>query len=211
MFKLNNKMGVYKITNTVNGKIYVGSAASKFGFKSRWDSHMITLKNGNHKNKYLQSAWDKYGKESFTFNILELVSDSDLILSREQYYLDSLMSYDREIGYNICKIAGNTFGTKRSDDTKQKMSLSRLNLKPSIETRYKMSNSQKGNKNNLGNKHNEETKKKISDANKGKTILTNLQNIEIIKKYDSGEKRKYLSKQYNVSLSTIDRAINKNK
>ena len=201
--------GIYKITNIINGKFYIGSASSVGGFKRRWDSHKIGLINGKHRNKYLQSAWGKYGKESFIFEIIEIIRDDKIILIREQYYLDTLTSWDTNIGYNICKIAGNTLGTKRSKLVKEKMSLSRLKLKPSIDTRQKMSISRVGNKNNLGKKHSEETKRKISESNKGKGKLTTEQSLIIIKKHKDGEKRKILSKEYNVSLSTIDRAINK--
>ena len=109
--------GVYKIINIINGKIYVGSASSKGGFRKRWNEHRSALKNNQHHSKHLQSAWNKYGENSFIFEIIEIVIDVNLILEREQHYLDLLKPE-----YNICKIAGNTLGIKLSDEHKKKIS-----------------------------------------------------------------------------------------
>ena len=61
--------GVYKITNKVNDKFYIGSGYSIF---SRWFNHTCDLKNGTHTNYKLQRAFDKYGFNNFTFEIIEL-------------------------------------------------------------------------------------------------------------------------------------------
>lgn len=76
--------GVYKITNTVNGKFYVGSAIN---IKRRWTVHRYKLRHNKHDNKHLQSAWDKYGESAFEFSVIELCEDS---LQKEQHYLDTL-------------------------------------------------------------------------------------------------------------------------
>lgn len=76
--------GVYKITNTVNGKFYVGSAIN---IKRRWTVHRYKLRHNKHDNKHLQSAWNKYGESAFEFSIIELCEDS---LQKEQHYLDAL-------------------------------------------------------------------------------------------------------------------------
>jgi hypothetical protein len=53
----------------------------------------------------LQSAWDKYGENSFEFCVLELTERTKL-LKAEQGWLDKTKSYDKSIGYNIFKYAG---------------------------------------------------------------------------------------------------------
>ena len=116
------KSGIYKITNTVNNKMYIGSAKC---FYNRWKSHFLELNRNNHKNEYLQSAWNKYGGDSFKIEIIELVdiisNDKNLLIEREQYWLDYYQSYDREIGYNLCPTAKNSLGYKHSEETRAKL------------------------------------------------------------------------------------------
>lgn len=113
--------GIYKITNTVNNKIYIGSSIN---IKQRIVVHLYDLKTNTHSNKYLQRTYNKYGIDSLKFEILEYTDKENLLL-REQYYLDTLQSYNSEIGYNLCKIAGSTLGFKHSETTKLKMSESK--------------------------------------------------------------------------------------
>lgn len=89
--------GVYKITNKNNGKIYIGSSKNIY---KRWKHHVYELNNNKHINYYLQNAWNKYGKNSFIFEIQE-ICDENCVREREQYYIDIYNCCDREIGYNI--------------------------------------------------------------------------------------------------------------
>lgn len=106
--------GVYQIKNLKTGKVYIGSAASQFGFAKRWDIHKSNLRLHKHCNQYLQRAWNKYGVSCFVFEILELCEPEQCI-GREQYYLDTCLfaNYNDErfykLGYNICRVAGNTY------------------------------------------------------------------------------------------------------
>lgn len=85
--------GVYEIVNTVNGKKYIGS-----GFvQQRRSQHFWHLSKDNHCNRHLQSSYNKYGKDSFKFNIL-LVSERDYALEIEQKLLDE---EDKSNLYNI--------------------------------------------------------------------------------------------------------------
>lgn len=85
-----NNIGIYKIQNNVNGKIYIGSSKN---MKIRKGQHFSELKNGYHVNPYLQHSWDKYGKESFSFIIIENCKEEDL-LTREQFYINKY--YDNQ-------------------------------------------------------------------------------------------------------------------
>ena len=116
-----SKSGVYQILNTVNGKRYVGSAARSF--HQRWTLHRASANRGKHHNAILQAAWNNYGASAFVFSVLEYSSGADAV-NREQRYIDLFQSADRRYGYNICATAGSSLGIKRSVETRLKMSKS---------------------------------------------------------------------------------------
>lgn len=111
------KSGVYRWTNKVNGKTYIGSSVD------------LGKRLGNYYNlKYLSSskmliskALIKYGYSNFTLEILEYSDRSDTLL-REQYYLDLCKPE-----YNLLKVAGSSLGHIHSENTLEKMRESRLN------------------------------------------------------------------------------------
>jgi len=91
--------GIYKIVNLQTGKYYVGSTKD---FTTRKQSHFSRLKNNNHTNKHLQSAYNKYGIDNFKFEIIEYVQ-KELLLDIEQSYIDDS---EKENIYNKTYIAG---------------------------------------------------------------------------------------------------------
>jgi len=124
------KTGVYLIRNTANNKIYIGSSASRRGIVDRWYQHKSALKNQRHVNKHLQNAATKHGLSVFKLEILELC-EPEQCLEKEQHYLDLYKSYLPNIGYNLCKTAGNTLGRTHSPETKLKISANRVYKSPS--------------------------------------------------------------------------------
>ena len=96
------KKGIYKITNLKNKKIYVGSTSESF--KDRYTHHNWCLKNKKHKNKHLQSSYNKYGDNNFEFEIIEVIEDVNQILYKEQYYLD-VLCISNKYSFNINKKA----------------------------------------------------------------------------------------------------------
>lgn len=123
--------GIYKITCLDNGRFYVGSAVN---FRNRCSAHKSHLINGTHRNKPLQNAWDRYGQDSFIFEIMEEVPKERLLVA-EQEYLDKMQPFERR-GYNILKTAGSLYGHKHSNESRKKMSSSAKNRKsPSRFTR----------------------------------------------------------------------------
>lgn len=110
------KSGIYKILNKINGKFYIGSASY---LNNRKSNHKRDLVANKHKNSHLQSAFNKYGIDAFEFIVIEYC-DKRLLLEREQYWLDITQCYNREIGYNILKVANSRIGVKHTEETKAK-------------------------------------------------------------------------------------------
>ena len=107
--------GIYRIVCEANGKVYVGSAVN---LRKRWECHLFALGRGKHHNAHLQAAWNKYGGlGAFHFETVELVP-KELLLDAEQRHIDECPD-----GFNICKKAGSLLGTKRSYESKAKMSV----------------------------------------------------------------------------------------
>lgn len=77
--------GIYRIRCTYSERWYVGRSEN---VESRWYEHRYYLNQGLHENLYLQRAWNKYGEESFEFEMVEEVLEGEL-QSIEQAYLDA--------------------------------------------------------------------------------------------------------------------------
>ncbi len=114
--------GVYQILCIPTAKIYVGSSLN---ISERWWEHRWDLRRGTHHSRYLQRAWDKYGEEAFVFSILEYVDDPDLLMEREQVWMDTTRCYERNYGYNLSRQVGTTRGVQLSKETRAKMSAAR--------------------------------------------------------------------------------------
>jgi group I intron endonuclease len=76
------KIGVYRIRNIVNGKVYIGSTTDSFS--QRFSNHISQLNLGKHGNPHLLRSWKKYGADTFVFEILEEVTDPAMVLPAEQ-------------------------------------------------------------------------------------------------------------------------------
>lgn len=95
--------GVYCLTDTNTGKLYIGSATGEEGVAQRWGDYLNSKHGGN---KKLRELYDKtcdkeYFEKHFTFTLLEhfnLSYDADKILKREKYWKDCLDTINH--GYN---------------------------------------------------------------------------------------------------------------
>jgi len=125
------KSGIYKITNIINNKIYIGSAVNVY---IRWKAHIQLLQNNNHHSIYLQNSWNKYGGGNFKFEVIEYVEDNNLLIEKEQYYFDIYKPYNPLYGYNESPTASSPLGVKHTDETKIIMGNS--HKKPIIQLEY---------------------------------------------------------------------------
>jgi group I intron endonuclease len=138
-------MLIYKITNKINGKVYVGQTLRTL--KERWSSHKAKSR---HKNYPLYNAFKKHGIENFIYEEIETLSQDatqNTLNEAECRWIAHFNSMCPS-GYNL-KEGGS-------------------NGKPSEETRVKLKIAATGRTGtNLGKPCSEETKIKLSVANKG--------------------------------------------
>jgi len=174
--------GIYRIVCVKNGRYYYGSAKN---VHRRWGAHKRQLINKNHHNQVVQRTWNKYGEESFRFELVE-----DKLFDVEDGYLAAHVGKSNCM--NMSRIArcpslyGNDNPAKRpdvrkkisealkghkiSDETKEKIRTSKVGQVISDEVRRKISVTKTGKPNlgrrgktpwNKGKKRSEKTKDKI--------------------------------------------------
>lgn len=114
---------IYKITNTVTNKIYIGKSIKFF---NRYKYYKY-----NHKGKrmHIYRSMCKYGFDKFLFEIIERCEISELI-ERELFWILYYKSTDLSIGYNLRMDSKENSGFKHSDITKDKISKKLKGRKP---------------------------------------------------------------------------------
>lgn len=157
---------VYKITNLVNGKIYIG----KHSTDDLDDGYMGS-------SRRVKLEYSAIGKENFEKTILAYSNDEEELAELERHYITLLNATDPTIGYNR---QINSSRYSYTEERNQKISQSRKGKTLSIETKQKISQSLKGrepwNKDkkglqqawNKGKTFTEEHRKRLSEANKGR-------------------------------------------
>ncbi len=165
--------GIYKITCTANKKIYIGSAIN---LRLRRKDHFGMLRRGKHENPKLQNAWNKYGEQAFTFEVLELVLSMSLT-AREQYWFNKLKPFGNK-GFNIARIAGSNLGRKNSPEQIEKMKQAqsgRIGMPSPYKGRTSSSEvRERIRQGNLGKRYNTATREKMRQsalANRGRTYI----------------------------------------
>jgi group I intron endonuclease len=183
---------VYKHTNKINGKIYVGQT---------WRTIRQRSKNGTHYkgNPHFWAAIQKYGWKNFQSELITVAHTQEIANYWEQYFIDQYDSRNRDTGYNF-RDAGSH--GKMSTESRLKMSEARMGKEPwnkgklgcysgavleqmsksrkgktscmkgkahTKQARQQMSISRMGYQNHLGKSHTNEAKQKMSVAFRGKT------------------------------------------
>ena len=177
--------GVYRILNTKNDRYYIGGSET---LEKRFKEHTHYLKKEKHYSKIMGKDYKKQKGKGFKFEVLLYCSNKDTKFY-EQRFLDYHFKNNSNLLYNKNRSAYNNMGTRHSEETKRKISISKKGIKGrkhSKESKRKMSLARKGikfseeHKRNLsmvmkgktssrkGKKLSEETKRKISISKKGK-------------------------------------------
>ena len=212
----NNCSGIYSITNTLNGHMYIGSAVN---ISRRWSEHVRRLNKNERPSIHLQNAWILYGANNFEFSVLEYCDKAKLI-EREQFYIDEMKPV-----YNTCTVAGSCLGVKCTEETKRKISEANTGRHLSEETRAKLSKAHKGNRyseetrrkmseakkcntNSLGYKHTEETRAKMSAARKGNTnCLGKVLTEEHKRKLSKSQKGRVFTEEHKRKISEAKKGM----
>lgn len=96
---------IYKITNNINGKIYIGQTYQTL--ENRWKKHIQQIDDGS----YFHNSLKKYGIENFSCEILEENIDESELNNKEIYYISKFNSFafaPNSNGYNTTK-GGNNY------------------------------------------------------------------------------------------------------
>lgn len=224
---------IYKITNSINGKIYIGQTVRSLPLRLK-DYYWESLK--KKPSQVITMAMKKYGFENFLSEIIcECFTQANLDL-KERYYIKTLNTIKE--GYNVDaggvryprtleigrKISKAKKGKKFSEDHKAKLSAARKGKEPwnkgitgvfthSVETKKKIGKASKGHKYNLGKKRS--LQYRLNKREEMKLVWSKREDAqsdmwaEIIQLYVGGMLASELSRQFDLDPRTIIKRLKK--
>lgn len=132
-------MIIYKITNQVNGKIYIGITTKPIGIRiSSYKSSVKNLRNSRHR---IVMAMKKHGFENFVFETIDYADSREGLKNKEIFYISQFSSCDVNVGYNV-----SPGGYLASEETLKKRSAKLLGRPLSKEHAKKISDAKIGKK-----------------------------------------------------------------
>lgn len=206
---------IYLVTNLENGHVYVGKTVD---FSRRKREHLNALRKGVHNNKHLQSAFNKYGEDRFMFEVLEECKKEELE-EREIYWLNQFGGFQSDENYNQCEggkggifteeVLSRLRGWHHSEESKEKMSISRRGLKLNLSDSQRRAIAERSKVNLTGRKHSSDSKKKMSEtlkeSYKSKTDTWGMSNKhhtdETRTRISQSEKGKIVSEETRLKIS----------
>ena len=111
---------IYKITNLINGKVYIGQTIKRNGFKDRYPyngngiervykTHYYRRENNDSYNKHLLESIEKYGFKSFeVIEIFDYAFSKKELDIKEKLYISLYNSNNDSYGYNSTISKDNT-------------------------------------------------------------------------------------------------------
>ena len=136
---------IYKVTNEINNKVYIGKTID---FVKRKSAHLRCSRNESY--FVFHKALQKYGEDNFKWEIILKDKESNLSDREKDFISEYDCHYLNGYGYNMTLGGDGTLGFRHSDEYKRNLSKKMI-----------------GNKNTLGNKLSDEHKLKLSIALKG--------------------------------------------
>lgn len=184
-------MFVYTITNTVNGRVYVGKSVMP---ATRWTQHKVDSRNGS---APLYRAMRKYGIGAFEFVVVEECSSEPESYDAEKRWISRLNSTTDGWGYN--QTAGGTGTFQASSATRAKMSAAKKGKKQNPESVALRAAS------NTGKKRTEEQKQRLVESLRKRTAhITPEACWEL---YSTGMSTRAVGKELGVSAPVIERRL----
>jgi group I intron endonuclease len=178
---------IYKATNILNGKVYIGKTEKKL--TKRKCNHKFQSLKGDKRSAFQLALLDE-GFNNFTWEQIDTFNSADELEQKEKYWVSFYHARDPQFGYNDQdggihytvsavtrkRISEAHKGKKRTAEARQRMSEAQRGHPGwntgkhfSEETKRKMSEAMKGEKNHMFHKQvSDETRKKIIEARKGK-------------------------------------------
>lgn len=173
---------IYWIKNIVNNKVYIGQGVD---VDRRLKRHKSKLNAGTHENTYLQRSYNKYGSQSFIFEVIEICSIEELD-DKERHWIKKMDSMNRAKGFNM--ESGGNAGKIFSPDRIAKIT-------------------GKGNP-MYGRKHSKEFVQKITLLNRGFSDKLTEKDAEYIKVHIlKGVSQATLANRFDVTLATINKIV----
>ena len=151
-------MGILYLITAPNGKQYVGVTTQTLS--RRWSGHCTSARRGA--RTHLHTAIRKHGPENFIIEAIdEADTEEELAALEVKGIADRGTFTDRTLGYNMTEGGEGITGHRHTEQTKAKMSETRMGHDTPDETRRKIAVS------NTGKRHSQETRRKISEAKSG--------------------------------------------
>ena len=186
---------IYKITNTINGKFYIGQTIQNV--KERFYQHCATKCSKAVSNMAIHRAIKKYGKSNFTVEVIEEI-DSANLNDRERYWIKCYNSYNN--GYNSTK--GGQDGCKPFKDLDVESIIKEYNTGKSLRTLGTIFKVDKQTIKDLLIRYNVELRTtrtyKLSQKDRDK----------VLEDFASGLSRKEIMIKWNISKSYLSQLIN---
>lgn len=186
---------IYKITNTINGKSYIGQTIQNV--KERFYQHCATKCSKAVSNMAIHRAIKKCGKSNFTVEVIEEI-DSANLNDRERYWIKYYNSYNN--GYNSTK--GGQEGCKPFKDLDVESIIKEYNTGKSLRTLGTIFKVDKQTIKDLLIRHNVELRTTRTYK------LSQKDRDEVLEDFASGLSRKKIMIKWNISKSYLSQLIN---